>query len=312
MTASQLAAELEVSQRTVLRDIEALGSAGVPVYPVRGKLGGFELIEGFTSDLPSSRLHHHPATAPAARGIRATIWLSPRGRRLAMLLGRPAGVRIRRSASSAAHRDGWVQAWIPVESAEETVTDMLALGAEAELVDPPELRARIREAALRIARLHGHGELQRSCQFRHDPIEPAELTRYVLERPGGACSPFRRRRDVPDSLGVGQLAAHEFRQDHGGIGKLIRGEELGQAPGHVPWLVEAGLDQLLGRSERHEHPGRGGQIGQRASWSRAVPVDEPHRQAIAVDGVPRTQVAVADQLSGRRPVRVESVPGADR
>lgn len=160
MTASDLAAELEVSQRTVLRDIEALGSAGIPVYPVRGKLGGFELIEGFTSDLPGTRLHHRPP-APAARATRATIWLSPRGRRLAVLLGRPAGVKIRKSAAPAARRDGWVQAWIPVESADDTVADMLALGAEAELIDPPELRAKIREAALRIAMLHGPAELRR-------------------------------------------------------------------------------------------------------------------------------------------------------
>jgi len=34
MTAAQLAAELEVSQRTILRDIEALGAAGFPVYAI--------------------------------------------------------------------------------------------------------------------------------------------------------------------------------------------------------------------------------------------------------------------------------------
>jgi predicted DNA-binding transcriptional regulator YafY len=186
MTASELAAELEVSQRTVLRDIEALGSAGIPVYSVRGKLGGFELIEGFTSDLPSSRLHQRPPVA-AARGTRATIWLSPRGQRLTMLLGRPAGVKIRRSAVPAARHDGWVQAWIPVDSADETVNDLLALGAEAELVDPPHLRARVREAALRIARLHGSGELQRVRQLTHHAVEPAKLPRPVLKRVGRAC-----------------------------------------------------------------------------------------------------------------------------
>ena len=43
MTTRQLAAELEVSSRTVLRDIEALSSAGIPVYATRGRRGGFEL-----------------------------------------------------------------------------------------------------------------------------------------------------------------------------------------------------------------------------------------------------------------------------
>lgn len=43
MTAAQLAAELDVSRRTVLRDIEALGQAGLPVVVHRGSRGGVEL-----------------------------------------------------------------------------------------------------------------------------------------------------------------------------------------------------------------------------------------------------------------------------
>ena len=43
MTAAELATELDVSRRTVLRDIEALGEAGLPVLVHRGSRGGFEL-----------------------------------------------------------------------------------------------------------------------------------------------------------------------------------------------------------------------------------------------------------------------------
>lgn len=51
LTAATLASELEVSTRTVLRDIEALSAAGVPVYAERGRRGGFALLPGFRTEL---------------------------------------------------------------------------------------------------------------------------------------------------------------------------------------------------------------------------------------------------------------------
>lgn len=48
-TAGWLAGELQVSERTVLRDMEALSAAGVPVYTERGRGGGCVLLDGFTT-----------------------------------------------------------------------------------------------------------------------------------------------------------------------------------------------------------------------------------------------------------------------
>ncbi|MBJ6363750.1 helix-turn-helix transcriptional regulator [Paenibacillus sp. GCM10012307] len=58
-TAASLADKLEVSRRTILRDIQSLTELGVPVYALNGVKGGYRLMEGYT--LPPLQLDTNEA-----------------------------------------------------------------------------------------------------------------------------------------------------------------------------------------------------------------------------------------------------------
>ncbi|WP_433788526.1 helix-turn-helix transcriptional regulator [Actinoplanes sp. CA-252034] len=75
LTADALARELEVSTRTVLRDIEALSTAGVPVYAERGRHGGFALLPGFRTELTG--LNHDETLALLTAGSGRAFGLGP-------------------------------------------------------------------------------------------------------------------------------------------------------------------------------------------------------------------------------------------
>lgn len=298
MTAQSLADEFEVSVRTIYRDIDDLSASGVPVYADRGRDGGFQLLEGYTTRLtgmtpaeaeslflsglegPAAELGLGDATAaarlkllaalPSARRadasrvaarfhldpidwyraasdlaflpqLAAAVWgaerirvryeswnattertlsplglvlkggiwylvaigssvprtyrvdairalevtgeaferpsdfdlaahwaasvrafeaslyqgsatlrLSPLGMERLSVLAAAAGEMARRTAATPG-ADGWVQARIPIETIDHAMRELLKLGVEVEVLEPPELRRAMRDAAASLA-----------------------------------------------------------------------------------------------------------------------------------------------------------------
>ncbi|WP_063000550.1 helix-turn-helix transcriptional regulator [Nocardia mikamii] len=76
VTAAEVARELEVSVATARRDLEALSSAGVPVYPQPGRGGGWALVGGARTDLSGMKADEARALflllGPAASASPAT------------------------------------------------------------------------------------------------------------------------------------------------------------------------------------------------------------------------------------------------
>lgn len=105
LSAPALARELEVSTRTVLRDMEALSAAGVPVYAERGRQGGFALLPGFRTELTG--LSHDEALALLVAGSRRGAQAFGLGPALASAMRKVADAlpeSYRATAASAAQR----------------------------------------------------------------------------------------------------------------------------------------------------------------------------------------------------------------
>jgi predicted DNA-binding transcriptional regulator YafY len=108
-TAASLAERLEVSERTILRDLEVLSGSGP-----------------------------RPAS-PRAATQRMMVLVTEEGRRTAAILGHLQPLRVR---AEPAPRDGWVTAICRLRSHEAMAVEVLALGPHVEVVAPDDLRAR--------------------------------------------------------------------------------------------------------------------------------------------------------------------------
>lgn len=150
MTAADLAKRLEVSERTVLRDIEALGGAGVPVYSIRGSRGGFEILDTFAQSVPPIP----PGLPTRSQLRRVRVRLSPAALQLAIVLGKPEGWRRRPEFEAPPDRPDWIEGSFRFDSYDDAIRQLLSLGLDVEVLLPRPLRTAMAELGRRITYLH--------------------------------------------------------------------------------------------------------------------------------------------------------------
>lgn len=151
VTARELARRLEVSERTVLRDLAELGATGVPVYAVRGPHGGFELLDTYRQDVAPVA-----GSAPAGPGRlrRVRVRISPAALQRALVLGTPEGWRARPVPDASREHPDWIEGSFRFTSDDEARSQLLALAPDVEVLLPLEMRASMAALGRRIAAQH--------------------------------------------------------------------------------------------------------------------------------------------------------------
>lgn len=187
LSAATLARELEVSTRTVLRDIEALSAAGVPVYAERGRHGGFALLPGFQTELIG--LNHDEALALLVAGSRSRTQTFGLGSALASAMRKVVDALPESHRTTAA---GAAQRLLI-----DPQTDLLSRALVAEEV-PDAVLAEVRRAVLAGHKLRIHyAAVNQAPKWRTvDPIGLVTVRNqgYLLATRSGADRTYRLSR----------------------------------------------------------------------------------------------------------------------
>ncbi|SCK21805.1 Predicted DNA-binding transcriptional regulator YafY, contains an HTH and WYL domains [Streptomyces sp. WMMB 714] len=155
VSADELAARLEVSTRTIYRDVDSLSAAGVPVYAERGRHGGISLLPGFRTDV----------TGLTADEARALFVLTAQGTHSALGLDGALGSALRKvmAALPAPHRPA-----AELTSRRILVDPERWLGGQRTAVDLDVLTTAVfTDRRLRI--VYRHGGETRSHRYTVDP-----------------------------------------------------------------------------------------------------------------------------------------------
>lgn len=137
ITAAALAARLGVSRRTVLRDLDTLSLAGVPVFAEHGRGGGFSILPGYrpeSAGLTSveAQALFLPGGEPAARALGQGAHFRSARRKL-------EGVLSDETARAVGEVAGWLlvvpEGWGQPEEAPESVATLAAAVARHEVID---------------------------------------------------------------------------------------------------------------------------------------------------------------------------------
>lgn len=101
VTAAEVAREMDVSERTARRDLQALMMAGVPVYSMQGRGGGWRLVGGARTDLSGlTASEAHALFLAAGQASEATPAVKAALRKLVSALPEPFRVQAEVAASS--------------------------------------------------------------------------------------------------------------------------------------------------------------------------------------------------------------------
>jgi predicted DNA-binding transcriptional regulator YafY len=216
VTTSELAERLEVSRRTVLRDVEALSAAGVPVYAERGRLGGIVLLPG--ARLNASHLEPAEMEALSVAGLDA-------GQRDQLGLAAAHQTATRKiAARRAASADAFPQS--------SRLADLIVVDNTGWLADPvPQVN--IADFALDLRR-----RSRLEIRYRHSGAKQA--TARVVD-PYGLASKSGRWYLVADSHGAGRLFAIERLESYRCLAdpaRLRAGQTLGTAWAELKERVE--------------------------------------------------------------------------